>query len=108
MYITPKVLIRETGTETLGIKVAHGLRRNMNTTTMTRLMEISMAFSASVIEARMVLVRSLSTFSLMVGGSDAWNCGRTLRTRSAVAMMFAPGCRVTIISTAGLPFAMPR
>src|SRR4051794_267928 len=70
-YITANVPISEIGTEMVGIRVARQLRRNTNTTTITRLIEISMLRSASDTEARIVLVRSLSTLSRIVGGSAA-------------------------------------
>src|ERR1700722_5549207 len=97
----------ETGTETLGMKVAQPLRRNRKTTRTTRLMEMPMACSASTTDARMVLVRSLSMFSVTVGGSDAWNCGSTLRTESAVEMMLALGWRLICISAAGVAVGGP-
>ena len=67
--------ISETGTEMLGINVAHPLRRKMKTTTITRPMEITMLRWASRTESRMVMVRSFSTVKSTVGGSEALNCG---------------------------------
>jgi hypothetical protein len=43
----------------------------------------------------------------MAAGSDASSCGNAARTRSTVAMMFAPGLRKTTTRTAGLPLARP-
>ena len=60
-YIAPNVLISDTGTEILGINVAQPFRRKTKTTRITRLIEMPIAVSASITEARIVLVRSLST-----------------------------------------------
>ena len=62
--------ISETGTEMLGMNVAHPLRRKTKTTRITRPMEITMLRWASLTEARMVVVRSFSTLKLTVGGSE--------------------------------------
>src|SRR5207237_1376046 len=61
----------------------------------------------SVTEARIVVVRSITTSRLMDGGIDDFSRGSTPYTWSTVLMMFAPGCRKTMISTAGLPLANP-
>ena len=55
-YITPNVPISETGTTTLGMKVARRLRKNANTTRTTRKMAITRVISTSRTEARMVTV----------------------------------------------------
>ena len=52
--------ISDTGTEMLGMNVAQPLRRKMNTTNTTSTMEITMLLWASITEARIVRVRSLS------------------------------------------------
>jgi hypothetical protein len=61
----------ETGTTTLGISVDRTLRRNRNTTRITREMEIIMAIWTSRTEARMVEVASTTVFRSMVGGREA-------------------------------------
>ena len=65
-YITANVPISETGTATAGMSVARPLRRNTNTTMMTRTMEMTSVLSTSLTEARMVVVRSRT-----IGGVDA-------------------------------------
>ena len=106
-YIMPKVPTSESGTATLGITVARTVRRKANTTRMTRMMEMTRVNSVSCTDARMVTVRSSARSSLMEGGIEACNCGSRLRTRSTVAMMFAPGWRKMIISTASLACGTP-
>ena len=90
-YITLKVPISDTGTAMLGINVARQLRRNRNTTMITSASEISSVRSISASDARMVLVRSITTFNSMTAGMEACNCGSTARTRSATSMILAPG-----------------
>ena len=51
----PSVPSSDTGTATLGTKVARALRRNRNTTMMTRAIEIINARSTSRSEDRMVV-----------------------------------------------------
>ena len=92
-YITLKVPISDTGTAMAGISVARQLRKKINTTKITSAIEISSVRSISLSEARMVVVRSITTFMSMAPGSAAASCGINARTRSAVSMMLAPGCR---------------
>jgi hypothetical protein len=105
--MTPKVPIRDTGTATLGMKVARPLRRKTKTTRMTSRIEMVSVIWTSRTEARMVRVASMITCSLMTGGIDASSCGMTARTRSTVSMMLAPGWRKMMMMTAGLPFTRP-
>ena len=63
--------------------------------------------SMSCTEARTVVVRSMTTLTSMAGEMEACSCGKAARTRSTVAMMFAPGWRKTMIRTAGFPLARP-
>ena len=58
-YITANVPISETGTATLGMRVARGLRRKMKTTSTTRMMEPIRVVSTLLTDARMVVVRSM-------------------------------------------------
>ena len=44
-------------------------------------------------DARMLVVRSSATASLIARGTAARRSGRSAYTRSTVSMMFAPGCR---------------
>ena len=70
-YMTAKVPINETGTATLGIMVARGLRKKKKTTSTTRPMEMSRVRSTSSTEARMVVVRSRTIVALMPCGRMA-------------------------------------
>ena len=54
--MTPNVPISDNGTATLGINAVRGLRRNANTTRMTRMIEMISVRSTSRTEARMVVV----------------------------------------------------
>src|SRR3954447_9368028 len=95
----------DTGTTTAGMIVWRALPRNRKTTKITRAMEISIVTWTSWTEARIVVVLSVRTDSVIAGGIDAWSTGISARIPSTAAMMFAPGSRDTIISTAGLPLA---
>ena len=64
--------------------------------------------SVSRSEARMVVERSQAKPMSRSAGSAAFSLGIESRTSSTVEMMFAPGWRKTITSTAGLPSARPR
>src|ERR1051326_7085428 len=77
-YIIPNVPSSESGTEMLGMIVAHTFRRKTNTTRMTNPIEIRMVYSMSAIDARMVVVRSTRTDSLIEGGIDTFSCGNNL------------------------------
>ena len=87
--------------------VAQPLRRNRNTTSTTRPIEISSVICTSRNDARMVVVRSSSTPRSMAGEMLARSCGSSARTRSTVSMMLLPGWRKITISTARLPLARP-
>jgi hypothetical protein len=106
-YMMPKVAIRETGTATLGMSVARQLRRKMNTTSTTRQTATISVRSTSRNDARIVVVRSITTSTLMALGIEARICGSISVTLSTVSMMFAFGCRLMMISTEGLPFDEP-
>src|SRR5215468_8979581 len=70
-YMTPNVPSSESGTEMLGMIVAHTFLRKMKTTMMTRAMDSRIVYSISAIEARIVVVRSTLTERLIDGGIDA-------------------------------------
>ena len=74
-YITPKVPTSETGTAMPGINMVRESRRNTKTTRMTRTMEITRVRSTSWMEARMVVVRSMTTFRLMACGMEVLQLG---------------------------------
>src|SRR5215831_19662765 len=90
-YMTPNVPISDTGTATLGIKVARTLRRKRNTTSMTRMTAIIRVISTSRTDALMVTVWSIMTRIAIADGNDASSWGSDWRTRSTVSMMLAPG-----------------
>ncbi len=100
--ITPKVPMIASGSETLGMIVAQNLRRKTKMTRTTRKMVRTSVNCTSWTEARMVAVRSDSTSTLTEGGSVEESFGSSAFTRSAVSMMFAPGCRWMSTMTAGL------
>ena len=106
--MTAKVPTSETGTATLGMRVARTLRRKTKTTSVTRITEISSVRSTSRSEARMVVVRSSTTLRSMAPGMAALRRGISATTRSTVSMMLAPGWRKMITSTDGRPLARPR
>ena len=91
-YMTPKVPSRETGTATAGIQVARPLRRNRNTTSTTRPMEMSRVRSTSRTEAVMEGERSMIMVRSVFSGIQARRVGMAARMLSTVSMMFAPGC----------------
>ena len=62
-HITANVPINDRGTAMLGIMVARTVRRNANTTRITRTTEISSVISMSCTEARIVVVRSITAFT---------------------------------------------
>src|SRR4051812_798754 len=74
-YMNPNVPSNDRGTETLGMKVAQALRKNKNTTSTTRATEIIRLYSTSLMEARMVPVRSWITCKWMAGEIDACSVG---------------------------------
>ena len=91
----------------LGMIVAQTFRRNTNTTSITKPMEINIVRSMSLIDARIVVVRSTMTEISIDGGMDALNKGSKSRIRSTVSMILAFGCLNTCTTTAGFPFARP-
>ena len=80
------------GTVTLGMMVAHRLRRNRKITITTRATESMRVNSTSLTEARMVCVRSTMVFTWMFGGISASSFGSAALMRSTVAITLAPGC----------------
>src|ERR1700734_2956407 len=89
-YITPNVPINETGTATLGIRVARTLRRKRKTTRITRAMDMASVRSTSLTDARMVVVRSSMMVKSMAAGMEAFKEGIDARIRSTVSMILAP------------------
>ena len=99
--------ISDTGIAMPGINVARQLRRKMNTTAITRHMEIISVRSTSLTEARMVVVRSRTMVVSVPNGMDALMYGICARIASTVWMMLAPGWRKMISITARLPLRYP-
>ena len=106
--MTPKVPISDTGTATLGISVARALRRNRNTTRITsadRDHQRALDFAQRGADGRRAVHRRHAGRSR--SGSRRAAAAAARCTRSTVSMMLAPGCRLMISSTAGLPLAEP-
>ena len=74
-YITPKVPTSDSGTATLGISVAATLRRNRKVTITTSAIDSISSNCTSLIEARMVWVRSESIVIFTPSGSAACSVG---------------------------------
>ena len=102
MYITPNVPTSESGTATAGISVVVSVRRKRKMTITTSTIVSSSSNCTSSIDARMVVVRSVSVRTLTAGGSVAVSCGSSDVMRSTTAMVLAPGCRCTFTITAGV------
>src|SRR5271167_356122 len=106
-YMTPNVAISDTGTATLGMSVARQSRRNRKTTKTTRHTARISVRSTSRNDARIVVVRSTTTSSLIAFGIDARSEGSIADTLSTVSMMLAFGWRKMMIRTEGLPLDEP-
>ncbi len=104
MYIAPNVPTMESGTATLGMTVAESFPRNRKITITTSATVSTSSNCTSWTDARMVVVRSVSTCTSTPAGSDAVSCGRRLVMRSTTPMMLAPGWRWMLTSTAGSAF----
>src|SRR4029434_4421449 len=103
-YITAKVPTIDNGTAALGMIVADGVRRKMKITATTSAIVRSKENSTSLTDARMVLVRSVNTVTLIEAGRDSVHVGSSALMRSTTVMMLAPGCRWTFRMTAGIRF----
>ena len=100
-FITPNVPMIESGSAIAGITVAQNFRRKRKMTITTSTMVISSVNCTSCTDARIVAVRSVSTSSFTLRGSERRSAGSIALMRSAVSMMFAPGCRWMSRITAG-------
>ncbi len=105
--MAPNVATSETGRVTLGMTVAHSLRRNRKITITTSAIVSSRVNCTSAMAARMVTVRSVATVTLRPGGSEARSVGSSARTASTTAMVLAPGWRWMSRMTAGRPLNQP-
>ena len=106
-YMTPSVPSSETMTATAGTTVARSERRKMLTTPTTSSVAITSVSSTSSSDARMVVVRSEATVSLMSAGNAACSTGSSALIRSTVSMMLAPGWRLITTVTALSPLNSP-
>ena len=111
--ITPSVPSSETVTATLGISDRPAVpQEERDHGRPPAAMAISSVRSTSRSEARIVLVRSTATLISMSCGSAACSAGSRAFTPSTVAMMLAPGWRLTVTTIAGevtgLPFDLGR
>src|SRR4029077_6181705 len=107
IYMTAKVPTSDSGTERLGIKVADGLRRKTKITATTRTIASPSSNSTSATEARIVVVRSVSTVTSTDAGSEACSAGNIALILSTTAMTLAPGWRWMFMITAGVVFIHP-
>ena len=106
-HITPKVATSDSGKATPAMKVARTVRRKMSTTSTTSATARMRVNCTSRTEARMVLVRSLTTVSLAPAGMARCSFGNSPSTRCTVSMTLAPGWRCTSTITAGAPSYQP-
>ncbi len=104
-YMTPKVPTSDSGTATLGMNVAGRLRRKRKITITTSATARSNSNSTSRTEPRIVTVRSVSSVTSTLEGSEAWSCGRSFFTRSTTSMTLVPGCRWMLRMIAGVASA---
>src|SRR6201999_1468244 len=74
-YITAKVATSDTDTATTGTSVALPLRRNANTTRITRITAMISVISTSNSEVRIVIERSTARLISIAGETDARNIG---------------------------------
>ncbi len=104
-YITPNVPTSDSGTATDGMIVAGMLRRNRKMTITTSTIARISSKRTSSTDARIVVVRSVSSVTWTEPGSDACNCGSSCLMRSTTSITFAPGWRCTLTMMAGVAFA---
>ena len=103
-HITPKVATSDSGSATPAMMVARMVRRKISTTSTTSTMLSISVNCTSWIEARMVVVRSLTMMSVAPAGIERRRRGSSARTRCTVSITLAPGWRCTSTTTAGLPW----
>ena len=90
--IAPSVPTSANGTVTLGMIVAHTLRRNRKITITTNPIDSARVNSTSLTDARITWVRSTMVLTCTDGGMDASSAGRAALMRSTVCITLAPGC----------------
>ena len=106
-HMIPNVAMIDSGNATAAMMVARTVRRNSSTTSTTRPALSASVNCTSSIEARIVVVRSLTIWNWMFAGIERWMRGISIRNRSIVCTMLAPGCFCTSRMTAGLPLYQP-
>ncbi len=92
-YMTPRQPTSDSGADRLGISVAGSVRRKTKMTRTTSTIAMRSSNSTSLTEARIVVVRSLSTVASTPAGKPASICGSCLRMESTTWMTLAPGWR---------------
>ncbi|KAG1067661.1 hypothetical protein G6F40_017715 [Rhizopus arrhizus] len=100
--MTAKVAIRQPGMATLGIAAARALPRNSHTTRMTSAVASASVTCASRSVALMPGERSSATVRSTAAGISARRPGRASLMALMVSMMFEPGWRLMVSTTAGL------
>src|SRR5271154_5338206 len=106
-YMTASVPTNDSGTDRLGISVADGLRRKIKITATTRTIASTSSNSTSATDARIVVVRSVSTAMSTDCGNEACSAGSSAVMLSATEITLAPGWRWTLTITAGVVFIQP-
>ena len=92
-YMTPNVPTSDSGTAAAGMIVADRVRRNRKMTMMTSATASISSNCTSRTDARMDVVRSVSTVTWTDDGNALCSCGRSFLMRSATSITLAPGCR---------------
>src|SRR6267143_6123600 len=103
-YIAANVPTSDSGTATLGMTVAAGLRKKRKITITTSAMVSMSENCTSWTDARIVAVRSVRTDVWMDEGREVLSWGSRFVMRSTTWMMFAPGWRWTLRMIAGTSF----
>src|SRR5579872_3083952 len=106
-YMIASVPTSDSGTESEGISVADRLRRNRKITATTSTTASASSNSTSETEARIVLVRSVSTVISTACGNVACSEGSSEVMLSTTEITLAPGWRWTLTMTAGVVFIQP-
>ncbi len=103
-YMNARVPTSDSGTDRLGIRVADGLRRNRKITMTTSTTARPSSNSTSETEARIVVVRSVTTWRSTAGGKAALSEGSNASMLSTTPMTLALGWRWMLTMTAGSVF----
>ncbi len=101
-YMTANVPTSDSGTATAGMIVAGTFRRKAKMTSTTSATVRQSSNSTSSTLARIVVVRSVNTSTWTEAGRAADRVGSRSLTRRTTSIVFAPGCRWTLTTTAGV------